>query len=417
VSADQVIIVGAGPVGLVTAYGLGRAGIPVTVLEAEPEINDSPRAMVYHWSLHEDLDRLGLLADVERLGFRKDDYGYRVHATGETVVYDLDALAQFTPFPYNIHLGQDAVCSLVLERLHALPQVTVHWGARVTGLSQSAEGATVEIAAAGGEGQRTIGATGAWVIGCDGARSSVRRLLGLEFEGMTWDTRFVATNVYFDFERHGYPRSVFLMDDVHGAVIVKINDDGLWRVTYAEDLALPEETIAERIPEHYAALLPGGGPYELDRYAPYRLHQRCVAQMRSGRVLLAGDAAHATNPTGGFGLAGGLFDAFALIDALGAVICDDADEALIDAWAAERRRIFVEVASPAATRLKKTVYDSGRAAAEQTLADLRRMVADPVALRERLTFPAKLRSAARGRSDAAGPADGATTTRSPPSGS
>ncbi len=231
------------------------------------------------------------------------------------------------------------------------------------------------------------------MIGCDGARSTVRRLLGLDFAGMTWDTRFVATNVYFDFHAHGYTRSVFLMDDVHGAVIAKISDDNLWRVTYAEDLSLPEETIGESVPEHFAAILPGGGPFELERFAGYRLHQRAAERMRVGRALLAGDAAHATNPTGGFGLTGGLFDAFALIRTLSAVVIDGADPRALDDWADERRRIFQEVASPAATRMKRTVYDSDRAAAERTCAELRRMIEDPVAFRERLTFPAKLRSA------------------------
>jgi 3-(3-hydroxy-phenyl)propionate hydroxylase len=393
VSADEVIVVGAGPVGLVIAYGLGGAGIPVTVLEADRTVNDSPRAMVYHWSLHDDLDRFGLLADVQRRGFRKDDYGYRVHATGETLVYTLDSLAQFTRFPYNIHLGQDALCALVLDRVETMPHVSVRWGTRVTGVSQDGTGVRVQATGDGGPERHS----GAWVIGCDGARSTVRRALQLDFEGMTWDTRFVATNVYFDFEAHGYPRSVFLMDDVHGAVIVKINSDHLWRVTYAEDRSLPEETIVDRIPAHYAALLPGGGAdgYEVDRFAPYRLHQRCADRMRVGRALLAGDAAHATNPTGGFGLTGGLFDAFALVDTLSAVIRDGAGDELLDEWADERRRIFLELASPAATRMKRTVYDSDRAAAEQTLADLRATIADPVAFAERITFPAKLRSAPR----------------------
>ena len=95
------------------------------------------------------------------------------------------------------------------------------------------------------------------------------------------------------------------MDDVHGAVIAKINDENLWRVTYAEDLSLPEQTIGDRVGDHFAEILPGGGPYELARFAGYRLHQRSVERMRIGRALLAGDAAHATNPTGGFGLTGG----------------------------------------------------------------------------------------------------------------
>lgn len=393
VTDEPVLIAGAGPVGLVTAYGLARAGIPVLVLEAEHQVNDSPRAMVYHWSLHEDLERLDLLADVDRLGFRKDDYGYRVHATGETVAYTLDLLAGETPYPYNIHLGQDALCALVLERLAAFPHAQVRWGTRVGGVSAGPDGVSVEVEGEGGG--RSGRVTGPWLVGCDGARSAVRRTLRLPFEGMTWDTRFVATNVVFDFEAHGYTRSVFLMDDVHGAVIVKIDDSPLWRVTYSEDLALPEETIAERIPEHFAALLPGGGPYELQRFAGYRLHQRCVPRMRVGRVLLAGDAAHATNPTGGFGLAGGLFDAFALIDVLGAVAGEGAPEQWLDDWAQERRRIFLEVASPAASRLKETVYDTDPAAAHRVCDEVRAMIADPDALRQRLRFPARLRSATR----------------------
>lgn len=388
-SADRVIVVGAGPVGLVTAYGLARAGIPVTVLEAGEQVIDSPRALVYHWALHEDLNRLGLLEEMERRGFRKDDYGYRVHATGETVTYNLDVLAGETPFPYNVHLGQHEVCTLVLERLAELPHATVRWGARVTGIAQgSADEVRVTVESADG----TEELSGAWAVGCDGARSTVRRLLGLEFEGMTWDTRFVATNVYFDFSAHGYTRSVFLMDDVHGAVIAKINDENLWRVTYAEDLALSEETIGERVGDHFAEILPGGGPYELERFAGYRLHQRNVERMRVGRVLLAGDAAHATNPTGGFGLTGGLFDAFALIDTLGAVIVDGADPAALDGWAEERLGIFTEISSPTATQMKHTVYDSDRAAAERTCAELRRAMEDPVVFRARLSFPAKLRS-------------------------
>lgn len=387
----QVVIVGAGPVGLVCAYGLARAGVSVTVLEAERQVNDSPRAMVYHWSVHEEMDRLGLLEEIERRGFRKNDYGYRVYATGETVTYDMDLLAAETPYPYNIHLGQDALCALVLDRLAQLPAARVRWGARVTGVAQDGRRARVEVET--DDGSERLEAD--WVIGCDGARSTVRRLLELEFEGMTWDTRFVATNVVFDFEAHGYTRSVFLMDDVHGAVIVKIDDRPLWRVTYAEDLALPEETVKERIPQHFAALLPGGGPYELERFSGYRLHQRCATEMRVGRVLLAGDAAHATNPTGGFGLTGGLFDAFALIDALSAVLGGAGDE-LLDAWAAERRRVFLEVSSPAASRMKRMVYDSDAAAGHRTCEELRAMIADPEALRRRLLFPAQVRSRPEG---------------------
>ncbi len=137
-----------------------------------------------------------------------------------------------------------------------------------------------------------------WVIGADGAASTVRRQLSLEFDGMTWPERFVATNLYFDFERYRYARATFLIDDVHGAVIAKIDNEGLWRCTYMEDAALPETSIMDRLKDVYAAIVPGAD-YTIERATPYRMHQRSAARYRIGRVALVGDAAHVTNPTGG----------------------------------------------------------------------------------------------------------------------
>src|SRR5262249_3158186 len=176
------------------------------------------------------------------------------------------------------------------------------------------------------------------------------------FDGMTWPERFVATNVYYDFQRHGYARSTFMIDDQFGAVIALLNNEGLWRCTYMEDDALPEETFLERLPAFYGALLPGAEGYKLDRAAPYRMHQRSAPRYRVGRVVLAGDAAHLTNPTGGLGLTSGLFDSYALYPALAAIIRDGANEEILDRYSNIRREVFVTRVSPQAVANKQLIY-------------------------------------------------------------
>jgi 3-(3-hydroxy-phenyl)propionate hydroxylase len=380
----DVIVVGGGPTGFVTALGLAQAGVDVCLLEAGDAIISSPRACVYHWSMLDGLERLGIREEAERIGYTKDDYLWLVKQTGERLAYDLKVLSSVTPFPYNIQLGQDRLAEICLARLAAMPNAAIHWRTPFSGLSQDADGVTVRA----GE----IELRSRWVIGADGAGSAVRKALGLSFDGMTWPERFVATNPRHDFESAGYWQSTMVVDAEWGAVIVKITKDGLWRCTFMEDAALPEETYLDRLPEAYRHLLPGTGGYTLDQAAPYKMHQRCAGTFRRGRVLLAGDAAHVTNPTGGFGLTTGLFDAFALYPTLAAVILDAADPELLDTWASERRQIFLDKTSPQACAYKDFVFHAcgGGARLEERLEGMRAMVRDPDVRLQRLMFTKSL---------------------------
>src|SRR5687768_15994911 len=118
------------------------------------------------------------------------------------------------------------------------------------------------------------------------------------------------------------------------------------------------------------------------------MHQRCAASFRQGRVLLAGDAAHVTNPTGGFGLTSGLFDSFALWPTLAAGVQGGADPALLDVWAEERRAIFLERTSPQACAYKDFVFHACGVGAklEAALECMRQMVRYPEYRLERLMF-------------------------------
>ena len=360
----DVIVVGGGPSGFVTALGLAQAGVRVLVLEAEDDIIDSPRAAIYHWSVLEGLERLGIREEAEQIGFQKREYSWLVKKTGELMSYDLAVLDGRTRFPYNIHLGQDQLADLARRRLAALSNAEIRFGARVAGIEQDADGVTVSL-----ENGELLRAR--YVVGADGAGSTVRKSLGLTFDGMTWPERFIATNVYHDFTSAGYWLTTMVIDDQWGAVIVKITRDGLWRCTYMEDASLPVENYLDRVPEAYRHLLPGSGGYELDRAAPYQMHQRCSSKFRDGRVVLAGDAAHVTNPTGGLGLTTGLFDAYALWPTLAAIVLEGADPALLDTYAADRRKIFLEQTSPKAIANKALVFHEcyGDAAAFEAALD------------------------------------------------
>ena len=350
--AHRVIVVGAGPSGLVTALGLARCGIPATVLEAEPAVVRSPRAVVYHWAVLDGLDRLGILEDAISAGFTNPELCIHVPKKGERIRLNIGVLAGEVTHPYQVHLGQARLAEIALEHLKRFPDTAVEWSTRVTGLVQDATGVTLQSETPAGPTEHRA----AWVVGADGGRSTVRQALGLAMDGMTWPERFVATNIRYDFARYGYAPANVVIDSPYGAIVALLDHTGLWRCTYCEDASLPEEGVLERMPAYFAGALPGEKHYELVQYSPYRMHQRCAERMRIGRVLLAGDAAHLTNPTGGLGLTSGLYDAYVLYEALAAVIRGEADEAVLDRYSEERRRAFLEHASPEASNFKHMIY-------------------------------------------------------------
>lgn len=350
----HVIVVGAGPVGFLTALGLARKGVPVTLIEAEPSINSAPRAAIYFPTTSEILDKLGVLDDAEAIGLPSTRFSLRIPDMGEVIASDLaSTMPPGTKYNRNLHLGQHLLAEIVHRHLQRLPNAQVLWNHKVVSLSQDKGGVTLGVETP--DGPRDL--TADWVVGSDGARSTVRSLLKLPFEGSTWPDRFVATNVEFDFEKYGYERANMICDPVNWAVVARLGRDDLWRVTYGEDAALPEEDVYARIPSHYAAILPSDEPYRIVAWSPYRVQERCAPSFRVGRALLAGDAAHVCNPCGGMGLTTGVIDADALIQVLSAVIEGRANESVLDFYADERRRVFREVTTHLATNYKRMMSE------------------------------------------------------------
>ncbi|MBE1537009.1 3-(3-hydroxy-phenyl)propionate hydroxylase/6-hydroxy-3-succinoylpyridine 3-monooxygenase [Actinomadura algeriensis] len=364
----------------------------MTVLERNEDVVRAPRAVVYHWATLEGLDRLSVLKPAVDAGFLKKDYCFLNWRTGERVRYGLSLLEGTVEHPYNLHLRQDRLVDVVLKTIEreALP-VDVRWGRNVIGLQNHEDRVMVTALCPDGSPEQY---RAEWVIGADGAGSAVRTLLGMPFEGFTWPERFVATDVVYPFEEEGYDQTTFVVDEQYGAIIVKIDgssDAGLWRYTYSDPAADSPDGVERRMDEFFSTLMPRADRRTLRAFSPYKMHQRCAPAFRMGRVLLAGDAAHATNPTGGLGLTSGLFDSYLLIDELAAVVHGRADAWVLDRYAHERRRVFNELVSPTASANKKLIFGSTQTAeGSEAWARVQRLGEDEEAARSRLMFPKSL---------------------------
>ncbi|WP_445673101.1 FAD-dependent oxidoreductase [Pseudomonas inefficax] len=353
-AGKRIIIVGAGPAGLVTAFGLAQRGAQVTIIDREPTVIDSPRAMVYLPSTVKALDKIGLLETAKKLGPESYEYQCYFAQSGNVGRMDHRVVADLTPYHYILHFGQDELAHMILQRFLALPGSEMLWGTTLEGIEQTDQGVVASVSDK--DGQRTIEAD--WLIGADGARSTVRKLMGASFDGFTWPDTFMATNIFFDFSKHGYASSNMISDPVNWAVIARVNSDNLWRVAYGEDSNATDEERLARVDQRLRHWLPEGAEYQLERANSYRVHQRAASTFRNGRVLLAGDAAHATNPIGGMGFTSGIQDAVTLIDCFEKLFNGQAEDDVLDWYSYERRRIFLEVANPTAIEFKRRTQEA-----------------------------------------------------------
>ncbi|WP_405606373.1 FAD-dependent oxidoreductase [Streptomyces sp. NBC_00076] len=384
----QVVVAGAGPVGLLTALGLARAGLDVTVLEAASGIEPRPYDMVYHWAVLPGLEDLGLLEELCQAGVVAHTRSFVVPSTGERLVLDLRSLTDEVEHPFELLVPSHVLARIVVDRLARHPRVRFEWGTRLTDVWQDSHGVTVT--ADTPHGVSTLRA--AWLVGADGAHSQVRRSLGMGFPGVTWPKRFVAADIRFDLAGLGMSPSSWQLDLDNGALIGLADDTGLWRYTFAESRLLPEETIADRMSAVFKAVLPHGADPLLESWAASRVHERAAESFRSGRVVLAGDAAHVTNPSRGFGLACGVFEALALARLLASVVHGDAEHTVLDQYAEDRRKVFEESVSPLSAQAMRLLFltESPEQFAEG-VEHCRRMAADPHLLRGHLLESLELR--------------------------
>jgi 3-(3-hydroxy-phenyl)propionate hydroxylase len=382
---ERVLIAGGGPVGLFAALLLGRRGIPVRLFDANAAPQADPRAATTHPATLELLGEAGLVDDMARVGLVAPVVQFWDRPSGEKVAeFDHALLRDDTRYPFVIQCEQFKTAGLALERLADLPQVETLWGREVVAVEQTGAGVTIEVQGPRGSERHS----GAYLIGADGGRSAVRKAAGIEFAGFTWPERFIVLTTPFDFaaERGYGPRSYFA-DPEEWCNCFKVAGDGppgLWRTVFPADPAESDAALmSDASVEHrLQKFFPAPRPYDIVHRNLYVTHQRVASRFRSGRVLLAGDAAHVNNPIGGMGLNGGFQDAANLAEKLAAVLLDDAPERLLDLYDLQRRTVAVEFVQQQSIENKRRLEERDPELRRQKLRELGDMAADPTRARQ-----------------------------------
>jgi len=321
----RVLVAGAGPVGLTAALTLARRGVPVTVLEAEPGLAAESRASTFHPPSLEMLHELGVLDALLERGLVSRTFQYRERRGGVIAELDLSVLSGDTPYPFRVQCEQSKLTPILREHLLGAGG-EVRFGAAVREVLPHAGG--VEAATADGRFR------GDWLIGADGAGSAVRRSLGIGFEGMTYPERFLVASTRTDVESllPGIAAVNYVFDPDEWLVLLRTPDH--WRVLFPTPESTPDDRELARLPDRLRGV--ADTSWDVAHASLYRVHQRVAGTFRTGRVLLAGDAAHVNNPLGGMGMNSGIHDAVRLAGALADVL-DGGPEAALDAAAAARR--------------------------------------------------------------------------------
>jgi 3-(3-hydroxy-phenyl)propionate hydroxylase len=391
---DNVLIVGAGPVGLAAAAELVNAGIDVTVLEAGEKLSTESRASTFHPPTLDMLDRLGAAKPLIAQGLIASSLQYRTHGKGVIAQFDFGDVADLTAHPYRVQSEQFKLTRILLDHLQQKPNFRIEFGAEVEGVEQDAHGVSARVQVNG----KTDVRTGAWLLGADGARSKVRRSLDIEFEGFTWPERFLVLSTPYDFKTR-FPDLVsvnYVAAPQDWYFLLKIPN--MWRVMFPVDAGVSDETaVLPEFGQTQLARIIEGERFEIAHSTLYRVHQRVAKTFRSGRAFIAGDAAHINNPLGGMGMNGGIHDALNFAEKLLAVIGGKTDEKELDRYDLQRRQVTIEVVQRQTIQNKKDLEAKTEADQAEFRDRLRRIAADRAESRqylERVGMIASLRRAA-----------------------
>ena len=333
----DVLIVGAGPTGLMLANQFGRFGVRAMIIDRHNGPAEQSRAMAVHARTLEIYSKLGIARQALALG--KRGLGANMWAQGRPMarIPIGDIGAGLSPFPFVLMLGQDDNERILGDKL-ADWGMSVQWNTELVALEQHADHVVATLRQTDGT-LRTVST--AWLAGCDGARSAVRDMCGISFPGEPYEHVFFVADTIATGKMVPNEVNVYLWKDGFHLFFPMADKDG-WRVIGILPAHLrgrDDLTFEEVIPSVRREAGINLSFHGCHWFSTYRIHHRAAEKFRAGRCFLLGDAAHIHSPMGGQGMNTGLQDAYNLAWKLALVVHGDADSALLDSYEAERQPV------------------------------------------------------------------------------
>ena len=328
-----VVVIGAGPVGLSAAIDLAQQGIPTVLVDNDDTLSSGSRAICFAKRTLEIFDRLGCGAQMVEKGVSWNVGKVFLH---DELIYTFNLLPETGHArPAFINLQQYYVEGYLAERAKETPNLQMRWKSNVIGLTQ--HDGYVELQVETPDGIYPMRAQ--YVIAADGARSAVRKALGLDSRGRTFKDRFLIADVKM---KAPFPNERWFWFDPpfhrNQSVLLHRQPDNVWRIDF--QLGWNADPVAEKQPEkvipRVKALLGEDTEFELEWVSVYTFSCLRMDSFRHGRVLFAGDSAHGVSPFGARGANSGVQDADNLAWKLRLVVNGDAPPALLDTYASER---------------------------------------------------------------------------------
>jgi 2-polyprenyl-6-methoxyphenol hydroxylase-like FAD-dependent oxidoreductase len=372
-----VLVVGAGPTGLLLASELHRRRVECRVIDAQPAPLHWDRATVVHPRSLEVFESLGILEPLLAVGVKQRMA--RLHSGGK-VLGEIDLSICGSRYGFNIGISEEVVESILTEYLHEKGGQVVR-SARLTELEDDGDGLLATIEREGAAEQ----VLARWVVGCDGLHSTTRKFSGIELTGHDITEPWAVFDATLAGWSDSYEANYAYLDNV--PVILTALPERRWRV-YLRPSSADSDLVADAS-STINRYLPTIGFDDIANPTRFHCHTKIARRYRSGRILLAGDAAHVCSPAQGHGMNSGLQDAFNLAWKL-ALVCDaHCTPALLDSYEAERRPVAETITvSGDAVELAQTVTDPAeRRARDETL---RAVFADPTSLHHEAIAEAEL---------------------------